>query len=218
MAKLVYKGKVNGNDVFYKEGCINYHLEGGYRMNLMEVVTETGKEFRFRACHIPYSILDCLEENRSYINDDSVDEVVIKEKGKGTLKYNSKNAKDRTVEGKRTKMFIEKANKMYNETRRGVLRDLIEKPKDKKLESLLVTDQQIKEEVEDAFNTDPKIYGLSLYRDDTKRFIKFFSKIDKDRKKGLLNEIFSCDYENKEVIDWLNKNEQDLLREAGFNS
>lgn len=218
MAKLVYKGKVNGNDVFYKEGCINYHLEGSSRQNIMKVITETGKEFRFWVYSCPYFIQDCLEENKSYVNDDFVSKVVIKEKGKDTLKYNSKKAEDRTVEGKRTEMFIEKANKMYNETRRGILRDLRENPKDKKLESLLVTDQQIKEEVEDAFNTDPKVYGLGLYRDDTKRFIKFFSKIDKDRKKGLLNEIFSCDYENKEVIDWLNKNEQDLLREAGFNS
>jgi hypothetical protein len=71
--------------------------------------------------------------------------------------------------------------------------------------------------VEDAFDTDTKTYGLRLYRDDTKRFIKFFSKIDQNRKKGLLNEIFSCDYENKEVIEWLNKNEADLLREVGFN-
>jgi len=218
MAKLVYKGKINGNDVIYKDSCINYHLEGGNRMNLMEVVTETGKEFRFWVYSCPYFIQDCLEENKSYVHDDSVSKVVIKEKGKDTLNYNSKKAGDRTVEGKRTKLFIEKANKMYNEIRRGVLKDLIEKPKDKKLESLLVTDQQIKEEVEDAFNTDPKIYGLRLYRDDTKKFIKFFSKIDKNKKKGLLNEIFSCDYENKEVIDWLNNNEQDLLREAGFNS
>ncbi len=217
MAKLVYKGKIKGNDVKYKEGCINYHWDGGSRQNIMSVVTETGKEFRFRDCSFLSYILDCLEENKSYTPDDDIDEVIIKEKGKKTLKYDSRNAEDRTVEGKRTKMFLEKANELYNEIRQGIFKELKNKPKDKKLEKIIITNEQIQEEVDDAFNTDTKVYGMRLYKDDTKKFVKFFSKIDKNRKKGLLNEIFSCDYDNKEVIEWLNKNEADLLREVGFN-
>lgn len=186
-------------------------------MNIMNVVTETGKEFRFWVYNCPYFILDCLEENKAYVHDDSVSKVVIKEKGKDTLKYSSKNAKDYTVEGKRAKLFLKKADNMYNEIRREILKDLKEKPKDKKLEDILVTEEQIQEEVDDAFSTDSKVYGLRLYRGDAKGFMKFFSKIDKSRKKELLNEIFSCEYENKEVIEWLNKNELELLREAGFN-
>lgn len=186
-------------------------------MNMMNVITETGKEFKFLILGLPGSIQECLEENKTYISDDEVDKVIIKGQGKDTLKYRSKKVNSFTVEGKRAKLFIENANKVYNEIRRGILKELREKPEYKNLECLVVTEEQIKEEVADAFNTDPKVYGLKLYKDDTKRFIKFFSKIDKSRKKELLNEIFSCDYENKEVIEWLNKNELELLREAGFN-
>ena len=217
MAKLVYKGKINGKDVIYREGCINYYMEGGTKMNLMEVITETGKGFKFQ-CLYPYFIQEYLEGDKNYIHDDEVNEVIIKEKGKPMLRYKSKKVSDFTAEGRRAKMFLEKANEMYNEIRKEIFKELRDKPKDKKLEKIILTNEQIQEEVEDAFDTDTKTYGLRLYRDDTKRFIKFFSKIDKNKKKGLLNEIFSCDYENKEVIEWLNKNEQDLLREAGFNS
>ncbi len=217
MAKLFYKGKINGNDVKYKEGCINYHLDGGTRRNIMQVVTETGRKFKFQVFSVSCYIQDCLEEDKSYIHDDKVEDVVIKEKGKGTLRYNSENTGDRTAEGKRTKLFLKKANEMYNEIRRGILKDLREKHKDKKLESLLVTDEQIREEVEDAFDISPKTGGLSLYRNNSKKFIEYFSKIDKERKKDLLNVIFSCDYDNKEVIEWLNKHEQELIREVGFN-
>ncbi|MDP2906432.1 MAG: hypothetical protein Q8O03_00680 [Nanoarchaeota archaeon] len=216
MAKLVYKGKIKGNEVIYREGCINCSIDGSTRMNLMEVVTETGKEFRFR-CMYPYFIKESLEADKIYLHDDDIDKVIIKEKGKPTMKYSSKEVGNFTVEGRRAKMFLETANKVYNEIRREIFKEMKDKPENKKLEKLVRTDDQIKEEVENAFNTDPKIYGLRLYRNDTKKFIKFFSKIDKNKKKGLLNEIFSCDYENKEVIDWLNNNEQDLLREAGFN-
>jgi len=215
MAKLVYKGKIKGNDVVYKEGCINYYNQGGMKMNLMDVVTETGKEFKFQCLH-PYIIKEYLEGNKNYIPDDKLNEVIIKEKGKPTLRYKSKKVSEFTVEGRRAKMFLEKAAEMYNEIRKEIFKELRAKHKDKGLEKV-ITNEQIQEEVYDAFNTDTKAYGLRLYKDDTKRFIKFFSKIDKNTKKGLLNEIFSSDYENKEVIEWLNQNEQDLLREAGFN-
>lgn len=221
MAKLVYKGKINGNNVIYKEDCFNYHLEGGFRQNIMEVVTETGKRFRFITCNIPYFVLDCLKENKTCIYDDSINYVVIKEEGKNTLKYNSKHSENHTLKGKRTRLVIEKANEMYNGIRREILKELREKPKDKKLETLIMTEEKeshIKEEVEDVFNTNPIISGLRLYKDNSKRFIEYFSKIeDKNRKKDLLNLIFSCDYENKEVIEWFNKNEQDLIREVGFD-
>ncbi|MBM3199598.1 hypothetical protein FJZ53_01585 [Candidatus Woesearchaeota archaeon] len=216
MAKLVYKGKIKGNDVIYKECCINYYMNGGNKMNLMKVITETGKEFHFQ-CLYPYFIKECLEGNKNYLHDDEIHEVIIKEKGKPTLEYKSKKISEFTVEGRRAKIFLERATEMYNEIRREIFNELRAKPKDKKLEKLVRTDEQLQEEAADAFNTDTKDYGLRLYREDTKRFIKFFSKIDKNTKKGLLNEIFSSDYENKEAVDWLNQNEADLLREAGFN-
>lgn len=216
MAKLVYKGKINGNDVVYKEGCINYYNRGGTRMNLMEIVTETGKEFNFQ-CLYPHFIQDCMEKNNPHLPNDEITEVIIKEEGKPTLKYNSKKVKKEDIEGRRAKIFLEKADKMYNEIRREIFNDLMSKPSGKMLERIL-TDEQIKEEAKDAFNIETtRDYGMQLYRNDTKRFIKYFSKIEKGRKKDLLNEIFSCEYENKEVIEWLNKNELELLREAGFN-
>lgn len=232
MAKLVYKGKINGNDVVYKEGCFHGpfdRLEGAASQNIMEVVTETGRKFRFRAySHFNY-ILDCLAKNRDYLYDDHLNEVIIKEKGKKTLSYNSRNTSVNTARGKRTELVFEKANKMYNEIKNEILKELKEqysghsdKPKNKKLENLIMTEdkeKQIKEEVEDVFNIDLKKESLYLYKGYAKRFIEIFSKIeDKDKKKELLDIIFRCDYENKEVIEWLNKNEQDLLRETGFNS
>ena len=218
MAKLVYKGKVNGYDVFYRDSCINYYVNGGMRMNLMDVVTATGKKFKFQ-CLFSNSLQEALESDKQHLDKDEVDEVIIKEKGKPTLKYNSKTLKKEkdTVEGRRAKMFLDTASKMYNDIREEIFKELRDNPKGKKLENLVVTDEQIKEEVSDAFNTDANAYGLNLYRNDAKGFTKFFSKMDRKKKKEMLNMIFSCDYDNKEVIDWLNKNEMDLLREAGFN-
>ncbi|MDP2907800.1 MAG: hypothetical protein Q8O03_07705 [Nanoarchaeota archaeon] len=227
MAKLVYKGKINGNDVVYKEGCFHGFvdkMEGDFRQNIMGVETETSRKFRFRSWRIYYSVLESLEENIS-VQDDYINEVIIKEKGKKTLRYNSRDAEDRTIEGKRINMVLEKANEMYNGIRRQIMNELREQysrngnPKNKKLEKRILSEEEIRNEVEGIFNTDPKINGLSLYKDDDKKFIIFFSKIgDKNKKIDMLNAVFSCDYENKKVIEWLNKNEQDLLREAGFNS
>jgi len=231
MAKFVYRGKIKGHDVVYKEGCTHSFLdrfEGGTRQNIMEVVTETGKKFRFRAWEKYKYILECLAKNTDVLND-RINEVMIQEKGKKTFVYNARNSRDPNARGKRTSLVIEQANKMYNEIRREIIKELKEqysgnneKPRNKKLENLIMSEEkeeQIKEEVEDIFNTDPIKEGVGLYKDGTKRFIEFFSKVeDKDKKKELLNIIFKCEYENKEVIEWLNENEQDLLREIGFNS
>jgi ribosomal protein L23 len=226
MAKFIYKGKVNGNDVIYKEGCFHGlvdKMEGNFSQNIMSVVTETGRKFRFRSWIDYYYIRECLEENISLKND-AVNEVVIKEKGKKTLKYNSRDIEDRTTDGKRACMVLEKATEMYNGIRRQIINELREqyshneKSKNNKLKKRILSEEEIRNEVEDMFNTDPKINGLSLYKENSKRFITYFSKMGKDKKKDLLNVIFSCDYDNKEVIEWLNKNELDLLREAGFNS
>lgn len=238
MARYVYKGKVNGNDVVYKEGCFHGPFDnppGTTGQNIMEVVTETGKEFRFRAWTDYYSIIGILAEKEEYMPD-YLNEVVIKDKGK-KKSYNIADADPTTVEGMRTKLVFEKARRLYDEIRQEILKELKEeyakkqqkeepkepnpKKKNKRLEELLLSksmEDQIREEVGELFGLNTKI-DLCLYRDNAKKCIELFSKIgDKSQKKELLNAIFKCEYENKEVIDWLNRNEQDLLREAGFNS
>lgn len=231
MAKYVYRGKINGHNVIYKEGCLHGPLdysEGGLRQNIMEVVTESRKKFKFRSWTDYIYILESLAEQRRY-QPDSLNEVVIKEKGK-KLSYNARDIDSNTLEGKRIKLVFEKSNQLYNEIRQEIFKKLKEEYskkepsllKDKTLKNLLMpknTEEQIVEEVNELFDIDPKIDSVCLYKDNAEKFTELFSKIeDKNKKKELLGIIFSCEYENKEVIDWLNKNEQDLLREAGFNS
>lgn len=233
MARLVYKGKINGNDVIYKEKCLHGcfdRLEGQFLQNIMEVVTENGKKFRFRAYDSQAFIKKLLEENENY-QQDFINEVVIKVKGKKKLSYNARSINHNTVKGMRINSIFEKANALYNEIRQEIMGELKEqyppkekpkpKPKPKKLEQLALSEEEkdkIAEEASELFYTGTKI-DACVYKNNPKQFIRLFSKIeDKNKKTELLNAILKCDYENKEVIEWLNKNETDLLREAGFNS
>lgn len=66
-----------------------------------------------------------------------------------------------------------------------------------------------------------KIGGLSieqsrLYQDDAKGFINYFSNINDEEKKGILRAILNCDHYNKEVIDWLDNNYANLIRDVGL--
>lgn len=228
MARLVYKGNINGNDVIYKErrfhGAFD-RFEGDFVQNIMEVIAENGKKFTFRAYSRCIFITSLLEEGKDY-QPDFLNRIIIEEKGKKTLEYTVRNAGDQTVEGMRIKTIFEKANVLYNEIRQEIMNELKEKyskkepkPKPKKEPKRIILSEEeekkIFEEANSLFDTGTKY--TCFYKDDTKQFIKLFSKIGKDKKKELLNIIFNCSYENKEVIEWLNKNEQDLLREVGLN-
>lgn len=228
MAKLVYKGKINGNDVVYKErrfhGAFD-RMEGGFVQNIMEVVTKNGKKFRLRSYDQCVFITYLLAEGKEY-QPDSLSRIIVEEEGKKTLHYSSRNINYNTVEGMRIKTIFDKASALYNEIRHEIMDELKEKhpkkepkPEPKKLEKLVLSKEEenkMFEEVNRLFNTGT--INLCLYKGDAKQFIRFFSKIEnKGKKKELLNAILNCDYENEEVIKWLNQNESDLIREVGLN-
>lgn len=228
MAKLVYKGKINGNDVVYKERCFHGtfdRFEGDMVQNIMEVVTKNGKKFRLRSYNQCVFITNLLVEGKEY-QPDSLNRIIIEGEGKKTLHYSSRNINYNTVEGMRIKTIFDKASALYNEIRCEIMDELKEKypkkepkPEHKKLEKLVLSkeeENEMFEELNGLFDTGA--IDLCLYKGDAKQFIRFFSKIeDKSKKKELLNVILKCDYENKEVIDWFNENEPDLIREVGFN-
>lgn len=59
---------------------------------------------------------------------------------------------------------------------------------------------------------------MGLARFYPQEFITYFSEIeDTENKKQILKSLLECDYDNKEVIDWLNKNESKLIRDVGMN-
>jgi len=56
-----------------------------------------------------------------------------------------------------------------------------------------------------------------LYKGHAKSFIDYFSNlIGVEEKKNILRAIFNCDYENQEIIDWLDKHETALVKEVGL--
>ncbi|MBM3199620.1 hypothetical protein FJZ53_01695 [Candidatus Woesearchaeota archaeon] len=213
-------------EVVYKEKCFHGALdrmEGTFQQNIMEVVAKNGKKFRFRNYSTPTFITALLEEGKEY-SQEFLNEIVIKEEGKKTLSYNARNIDYKTVKGMRIKIIFDKANALYNGIRCEIMNELKEqhpkkeqKPEPKKLEKLVLSKEEedkILEEATGLFDTGAVV--TCLYKGDAEEFIKTFSKIDKLKKKELLSIIFNCGYENKEVIEWLNKNEQDLLREVGL--
>lgn len=59
---------------------------------------------------------------------------------------------------------------------------------------------------------------LELYKNYSETFIDYFSKIeDVEEKKVILRSLLECDYENKEVIDWLNNTYPQLIRDAALD-
>ncbi|MBM3199599.1 hypothetical protein FJZ53_01590 [Candidatus Woesearchaeota archaeon] len=58
---------------------------------------------------------------------------------------------------------------------------------------------------------------LTLYKTKSEEFIDYFKTRTFDEKKAILKDIMDYEFTNEEVINWLNKNEQDLIREVGFN-
>ncbi len=64
---------------------------------------------------------------------------------------------------------------------------------------------------------DIRLDYLKLYREDAEGFINYFAERRVEEKKVILNDIMDGDFTNEKVIDWLNENEEDLIREVGFN-
>jgi len=58
---------------------------------------------------------------------------------------------------------------------------------------------------------------LDLYKKNSSDFIQYFSRIeDIKERNAVLRLLLDCDNENKEVIDWLNKNHDNPIRDAAF--
>ena len=58
---------------------------------------------------------------------------------------------------------------------------------------------------------------LSLYNKCSQGFVEYFQSRSTEEKKMILNDLMDCEFTNNEVVNWLNENEQDLIREVGFN-
>lgn len=59
--------------------------------------------------------------------------------------------------------------------------------------------------------------AMALYKDDAKAFINYFQKLSGGSMKMVIEKIYDEPFVNQEVVDWLNKNHNDLLREVGFS-
>lgn len=64
---------------------------------------------------------------------------------------------------------------------------------------------------------DLSLNHLELYKNDSKGFIEYFTRKTLEEKKAILKDVMDCEFTNEGAIDWLNENEQDLIREVGFN-
>jgi len=65
-------------------------------------------------------------------------------------------------------------------------------------------------------NVDPDY--LKLYKENTEGFIEYFSsKSSHEERKTIIGDVLKCEHMNQEVIDWLDVNEPEILREVSFN-
>ncbi|MDP2908808.1 MAG: hypothetical protein Q8N77_03295 [Nanoarchaeota archaeon] len=62
-----------------------------------------------------------------------------------------------------------------------------------------------------------KLDYLGLYKEDTAKFIEYFRSKGVEEKKIMLKGILDSDFVNKDVVEWLDKSEPELLREVSFN-
>lgn len=58
---------------------------------------------------------------------------------------------------------------------------------------------------------------LGAYKNDAKSFMEYFTSRDVQGKKIILKDIMGCNVTNEEVVEWLNNNYSDLIREVGFS-
>jgi len=63
---------------------------------------------------------------------------------------------------------------------------------------------------------DVKMDYLTLYKEDAKRFINYFKRSRPDIQELIISDLFNCDYINKEVIEFLEKECSHLLRDVSF--
>jgi len=58
---------------------------------------------------------------------------------------------------------------------------------------------------------------LTLYQNKPEDFIDYFKTRTIEEKKVIIKDVMDTDFVNEKVIDWLNQNEPDLIREVGLN-
>lgn len=58
---------------------------------------------------------------------------------------------------------------------------------------------------------------LNLYQTKPEEFIDYFKTRTVEERKVILKDVMDTDFVNEKVIDWLNQNESDLIREVGLN-
>lgn len=64
---------------------------------------------------------------------------------------------------------------------------------------------------------DVELDHLRIYKEEPDYFVDYFKNRQVDEKKVILKDIMECEFVNEKVIDWINKNEAELLREVGFD-
>lgn len=58
---------------------------------------------------------------------------------------------------------------------------------------------------------------INLYKDDAQRFIEYFSSRGIEDQKVIIKDVLQCDHVNNEIVNWLEANHYELLREVSFN-
>jgi len=64
---------------------------------------------------------------------------------------------------------------------------------------------------------DSRLDHLELYKADAKGFIEYFPSRSLEEKKVIIKDIMESEHTNEKVINWLNTNYLELVREVGFN-
>lgn len=67
-------------------------------------------------------------------------------------------------------------------------------------------------------NRIPQKVALELYKKNSDKFIEYFQSRTSFTKKMILKEILSCSFVNEKVIEWLDKEESDLVRKVGLDT
>lgn len=65
---------------------------------------------------------------------------------------------------------------------------------------------------------DVKMSHLELYKNDTQAFITYFKRSEKYEKEVIISDLFNCEHVNKEVIEFLEKEYPELLRDVSFKN
>ncbi|MBM3200223.1 hypothetical protein FJZ53_04760 [Candidatus Woesearchaeota archaeon] len=67
-------------------------------------------------------------------------------------------------------------------------------------------------------NRAPEEVAMVFYKENSDKFIEYFKKRSPENKKKILEKVFESEFTNDKVIEWLNKEEQCLVREVGIES